>query len=110
MSLGVSAGTKSSTRATSRTFVPSGAASTNSTRTPTRDFLRKGTRTRLPGCATPRIGSGTAYVNVVRKGTGSATLQKEQFILRGVVYQEGKERSKTKRGFSVSTESRQGII
>src|SRR5260370_15194662 len=37
---------------------------------------RKATSTRLPGCTVPRNISGTAYVNVVRSGTASATLQK----------------------------------
>src|SRR5437879_6539133 len=62
-------------RVISRIFVSGGAVSASSTTTPTIDFLRKGTSTRLPGCTVPCNDSGTAYVNVVRSGTGSATLQ-----------------------------------
>src|SRR5260370_29015267 len=64
----------------SRIFVPSGACWTHSTTTPTIDLFRKGTSTRLPGCTESRRISGIAYVNVVRSGTGNATLQNGRFI------------------------------
>src|SRR5690242_15332015 len=63
------------TRVISRRLVPAGGDGTSSTTTPIRDFLRNGTSTRQPGCKTCRSASGTAYVKVVRSGTGSATLQ-----------------------------------
>src|SRR5256885_1795279 len=80
MSLGVSAGTKSMTFVISRILVAGGASETDSTTTPTSDLLRNGTRTRLPGCTDSRRAPGIAYVNVLRRGTGSATLQKGKLI------------------------------
>src|SRR5258705_12977109 len=101
MSFGLSAGTSSRTLVISGIFVSAGGVSASSTTTPTRDFLRNGTRTREPGCTCAPRASGMEYVNVLRSGTGSGTLQKEA-DMPGVVEEqrEGREKYTGRKTFS----------